>query len=44
VQVDYPSPFAFIGPMAALVGGSGWATLTLRSTSTMRIEAAAAGS
>ena len=43
VQVDYPSSFSFIGPMAAMVGGSGWNTITLRATSTMRSESAAGG-
>jgi Flp pilus assembly protein TadG len=43
VQVDYPSAFSFIGPMAAMVGGSGWNTITLRASSTMRSETAAGG-
>lgn len=43
VQVDYPSSFSFIGPIAGMVGGSGWNTITLRAISTMRFEAAAGG-
>jgi len=43
VQVDYPSAFSFIGPIAGMVGGSGWNTITLRARSTMRSESAAAG-
>jgi Flp pilus assembly protein TadG len=44
VQVDYPSPFTFIAPIAVMVGGTGWTSITLVASSTMRIEAAAAGS
>ena len=43
VRVDYPSSFSFIGPIAGMVGGSGWNTITLRATSTMRYESAAGG-
>ena len=43
VQVDYPSGFSFIGPIAGMVGGSGWNTITLRAISTMRYESAAGG-
>ena len=43
VVVTYPHTFAFIGPIAGLVGGSGWTTLTLQASSTMRAEAAGAG-
>jgi len=38
VVVTYPSRFSFIGPIAAMVGGSGWGTITLRSSSVMRVE------
>jgi Flp pilus assembly protein TadG len=38
VTVDYPSQFLFLGPIAGLVGGSGWTSLTLRSVSVMRVE------
>ena len=43
VLVEYPSAFTFIGPMAAMVGGTGWNTITLRARSTMRSESAAGG-
>jgi len=43
VTVTYPSSFSFIGPIAGMVGGSGWSTLTLTATSTMRSESAGAG-
>jgi Flp pilus assembly protein TadG len=39
VTVQYPSPFAFIGPIAGMVGGGGWSSITLRATSVMRVEA-----
>jgi Flp pilus assembly protein TadG len=38
VLVEYPSQFAFLGPIAGLVGGGGFGTLTLRASSVMRIE------
>lgn len=38
VAVSYPSRFSFIGPFAAFFGGSGWGTITLRSSSVMRVE------
>ena len=41
VAVQYPSEFAFIGPIAMMVGGSGWGTTTLTASSTMRIESGA---
>jgi Flp pilus assembly protein TadG len=44
VTVAYPSQFTFIGSFAGLVGGSGWSGITLRATSTMRVEIPAAGS
>jgi Flp pilus assembly protein TadG len=43
VTVDYPSQFLYIGPMAALIGGTNWGTITLRSRSVMRVEAPAGG-
>ena len=42
VTVMYHSQFANIGPIAALVGGSGWTSITLRARSTMRLEVQAA--
>ena len=42
VTVDYPYTYTLIGPIASLVGGSGWGTTTLRGQSTMRSEGAAA--
>jgi Flp pilus assembly protein TadG len=39
VVVEYPSRFSFIGPIAAMVGGSGWGIVTLRAASVMRLEA-----
>ena len=44
VSVLYHSPFDFIGSFAGMVGGSGWTSITLRSSSVMRMEAPAAGS
>ncbi len=44
VTVAYPSEFTFIGSFAGLVGGSGWGSITLRATSTMRTEIPAVGS
>jgi Flp pilus assembly protein TadG len=38
VVVNYPSRFSFIGPIAAMVGGSGWSSITLRASSVMRVE------
>jgi hypothetical protein len=38
VVVEYPSQFMFIGPIAAMFGGSGWGTITLRAVSEMRRE------
>jgi len=38
VTVHYPSQFAFLGPIAALVGGSGFGTIQLNATSVMRRE------
>mgnify|MGYP003576484140 FL=1 len=44
VTVLYHSEFTNIGPLAGLVGGSGWTSITLRGTSTMRLETPATGS
>lgn len=44
VTVLYHSPFGFIGPIAGMVGGSGWTSITLRAGATMRIEGGGAGS
>jgi hypothetical protein len=44
VTVLYHSEFTNIGPIAALVGGSGWTSITLRGQSTMRLETPATGS
>lgn len=41
VVVDYPSNYMLIGPIAALVGASGWNSVTLRGRSAMRIEGGA---
>jgi len=41
VTVQYPHAFLFIGPAAALVGGSGHGDITLGAASTMRREVAA---
>ena len=38
VTVTYPSQFAFLGPIASLVGGGGYSTIQLRATSVMRRE------
>jgi Flp pilus assembly protein TadG len=40
VTVTYPSSFLFIGPIAALVGGSSPGTVTLQAVSVMRVEVA----
>jgi Flp pilus assembly protein TadG len=44
VTVLYHSEFTNIGPLAGLVGGSGWTSITLRGQSTMRLETPATGS
>jgi Flp pilus assembly protein TadG len=41
VVVQYPSQFTFIGPIAAMVGGSGWGAITLQAASVMRVEGGA---
>jgi hypothetical protein len=43
VTVNYPSQFLYIGPMAALIGGTNWSSINLRSSSVMRVEAPAGG-
>lgn len=43
VVVDYPHQFNIIGPVAAMVGGTGWGTITLRGQSVMRVEGAGTG-
>jgi Flp pilus assembly protein TadG len=43
VTVLYHSPFDIIGPFAGMVGGGGWTSITLRSSSVMRLEAPAGG-
>ncbi len=40
VTVQYPSQFVFIGPIASMIGGSGWGTVTLQASSVMRVEGA----
>ena len=42
VLVSYPHNFILFGPIAPLLGGSPTANVTLRSASTMRVEAPAA--
>jgi Flp pilus assembly protein TadG len=44
VTVFVHSQFANLGPIAALVGGSGWSSITLKAVSTMRLETPATGS
>lgn len=41
VNVQYPSEFFFLGPLATLVGGGAYADITLNASSTMRREVAA---
>jgi Flp pilus assembly protein TadG len=38
VSVSYPSRFLFLGPIAGMVGGSGWGAITLKAGSIMRVE------
>ena len=38
VGVAYPIEFLNLGPIASLIGGSGWSSMTLRASSTMRME------
>jgi hypothetical protein len=40
VDVLYPSSFFFLGPIASMVGGTGFDSLNLHATSVMRVEAA----
>jgi Flp pilus assembly protein TadG len=42
VAVQYPHQFVFLGPAAALVGGTSLANITLAASATMRREGAAA--
>jgi Flp pilus assembly protein TadG len=42
VVVQYPHQFVFLGPAAALVGGSSLANITLAASATMRREGAVA--
>jgi Flp pilus assembly protein TadG len=39
VGVDYFHQWSIIGPIASLVGGSGWTSINLRGQSVMRVEA-----
>lgn len=41
VILHYHSPFTFIGPIAGMVGGSGWTSVTLKAASVMRVEGGA---
>ena len=43
VTVMYHSQWTNLGSIAALVGGSGWSSITLRARSTMRLETQAVG-
>ena len=43
VVVEYPHQFIFLSPMALLAGGTAKANITLRASSVMRREVAAAG-
>ena len=44
VSVAYPADFQYLGPIAALVGGTSQASIMLRAVSVMRLEGAAGGS
>jgi len=44
VTAFFPYDFLYIGPIAGLAGGTGWNSITLQTTSSMRVEAPAAGS
>lgn len=44
VVVEYPANFFTLSPIAAMVTGGSFSTLTLRASSTMRTEVIAAGS
>jgi Flp pilus assembly protein TadG len=43
VTVEYPSEFLNLGPFAAMVGGTFQSGITLRASSSMRVEAPAGG-
>ena len=38
VSVSYPSSYLFLGPIASMVGGGGWSSITLKAGSIMRVE------
>lgn len=40
VTVSYPNTFSYIGPFAKLIGGTATGNVTLKSASSMRVEAA----
>jgi Flp pilus assembly protein TadG len=44
VNVWYPADFRYLGPIAALVGGTSQSSIMMRAVSVMRVEAAAGGS
>ncbi len=44
VTAFFPYNFLYIGPIAGMVGGTGWNSITLQATSSMRVEAPGAGS
>jgi Flp pilus assembly protein TadG len=44
VSVSYPAQLQYLGPIAALVGGTSQSSLMIRAVSVMRMEAAAGGS
>jgi len=44
VSVSYPADFRYLGPIAALIGGTSQSSIMMRAVSVMRIEGAAGGS
>jgi len=44
VTVSYPAGLRYLGPIAALIGGTSQASIMIRAVSTMRLEGAAGGS
>ena len=44
VSVTYPANLAYLGPIAALVGGTSQSSIMMRAVSVMRLEGAAGGS
>jgi Flp pilus assembly protein TadG len=44
VSVSYPADFSYLGPIAALIGGTSQGSIMLRAVSVMRMETAAGGS